>query len=77
MQLGQLINIVSNKAQGTLPSDTVKNPSEHVKTIIVRTEGQGEETTVEKVDEPVLQVVDSKQNLDKVKSTANTKSKGS
>lgn len=77
VQPGQLTNIVSCKAQRTLSCDTVKNPIEHVKAIIVGNEWQGEETALEKVDEPVLQVFDSKQNLDKVKSTPSTKSKGS
>lgn len=35
-QLGQLGNIVSRKAQGTLPNDTEKNPRHHVKAVTLR-----------------------------------------
>ena len=36
VQLGQIANLVSGRVQGTLPSDTEKNPREHIKAITLR-----------------------------------------
>ncbi|XP_073124805.1 uncharacterized protein [Henckelia pumila] len=35
-QLGQLANIIAGRTQGTLPSDTEKNPKEQVKALTLR-----------------------------------------
>ena len=36
IQMGQLANMVANRTQGSLPSNTKMNPKEHVKTITLR-----------------------------------------
>ena len=35
-QIGQLTNLLTGRAQGALPSDTEKNPREHVNAITLR-----------------------------------------
>lgn len=67
VQIGQLAQIVLNRLQGSLPSDTLKNPFECVKAISMKSEEHCEEVIEDKVDELVSQVVDPKSNLEKVK----------
>ena len=35
-QIGQLANLVADRAQGSLPSNTERNPREHVKAVTLR-----------------------------------------
>lgn len=77
IQIGQLAKIVSHRLQGSLPSDTKKNPIEHVTAISMVSEQHGEEAIEDKVDKPVSQVVDSVQNSEKVKSSPTIRSKSS
>lgn len=75
IQIGQLAKIVSHRLQASLPSDTKKNPIEHVTAISMVSEQHGEEAIEDKVDEPVSQVVDSVPNSEKVKSSPTIRSK--
>lgn len=55
---------------------TEKNWIEHVKAIIVRSEEHFEDATKDRENEPISPIVDQDSNSEKVKSTPNTKSKG-
>lgn len=46
IQMGQLTNLLSNRAQGSFPSDTKKNPREHVNAIMLRNKTQYAEPKV-------------------------------
>jgi len=39
-QIGQLANLMADRAQGSLPSNTEKNPREHAKSIMLRSGGE-------------------------------------
>src|SRR5436853_7140173 len=58
MQIGQLTNLLTSRAQGSLPSDTEKNPREHVNAITLRSGTQYDEpqasTSKEAVKEPEI-----------------------
>ncbi|XP_031275462.1 uncharacterized protein LOC116133938 [Pistacia vera] len=54
-QMGQLANLISRKAQGTLPSDTEKNPKEHVKAITLKNVKEIGHKEQEKEEAPKVQ----------------------
>ncbi|XP_031286373.1 uncharacterized protein LOC116145068 [Pistacia vera] len=54
-RMGQLENLISGRAQGTLPSDTEKNPKEHVKAITLRSGKEIGHKEQEKEEAPKVQ----------------------
>ena len=68
IQMGQLANMVANRTQGSLPSNTETNPKEHVKTITLRSgkqlgEQQGKEPVKEQVKEQTQEETVVKEKL--------------
>src|SRR3954467_3684079 len=50
VQIGQLHNILANRSQGTLPSDTEKNPKEQVNAVTLRSGKQLQEQQPKKAE---------------------------
>ena len=68
IQMGHLANMVVNRTQGSLPSNTETNPKEHVKTITLRSgkqlgEQQGKEPVKEQVKEQTQEETMVKEKL--------------
>ncbi|XP_031264177.1 uncharacterized protein LOC116122477 [Pistacia vera] len=54
--MGQLVNLISRRVQGTLPSDTENNPNEHVKAITLKSEKEIGHKEQEKEEAPKMQL---------------------
>src|SRR4051812_31520999 len=50
VQIGQLHNILANRTQGTLPSDTEKNPKEQINAVTLRSGRQLQEPQPKKAE---------------------------
>src|SRR3954468_1073520 len=66
MQIRQLTNLLAARAQGALPSDTEKNPQEHVNAITLRSGTKYDEpqanTSKEAVKEPEIPLTEEVNN---------------
>src|SRR3954468_20383336 len=54
VQMGQIHNLLTNRQQGTLPSDTKKNPREHVNAIVLKNKTTYDESRVKVVPNDVV-----------------------
>src|SRR4051812_21374462 len=61
VQIGQLHNILANRVQGTLPSDTEKNPKEQVNAVTLRSGKQLQEPQPKEAEREEKKVMWKKQ----------------
>ena len=63
MQTGQITNMLNIKQSGTLPSDTERNPREHMKAIMLRSGKELSDLITKKKNNEEKKVVEEKQRI--------------
>ena len=68
-QVGLIADMLANRGPRTLPSNTEKNPMEHVQAIILRSGREIEEPKVQRKEPDIEEIVDGEKDKNKKKET--------